>query len=196
MRLRDVVAAAPVRPGDSAERALPRLLLAQVLASPKRGPAPAEARAACGADRVVHARLHLSLPSKDQLAGGAANPHTFRSESRRSATALRPVATGHRRAGRAFASTPLPVGSRPFQRRLGQRGQRICSRHLRLYAPRSYSGLPSAREHLPRTGGDFGHDQRIDCRHVRSAQSMVCSRSVVNFAFEFVHIKVYPCVSS
>jgi hypothetical protein len=45
------------------------------------------------------------------LAGGDANPRTFRSESRCSATALRRVATQHRHAGRCLTSTPLPVGA-------------------------------------------------------------------------------------
>lgn len=113
VRLRVVVTAPAVRADDAAEPALPRLLLAQGLPE-ERGPSPAGpfgATRAVGPD-VITTLVHLSLPFTEvQLAGGDANPHTFRSESRRSATALRPLARGASARREDFTSTPLPVGS-------------------------------------------------------------------------------------
>src|SRR6266568_559890 len=98
-----------------------------------------------------------------------------------SATALRLVATRHQHAGRDLASTPPPVG---FALSAAPRSARPahCSRYLRPYAPRSYSGLPCAREHLPHTGGDFSHDQPADGSTAARSPSMVCSANVTRFA--------------
>src|SRR5438552_14089148 len=113
-----------------------------------------------------------------------------------SATALRLVATRHQRAGRDLASTPPPVG---FALSATPRSARPahCSRYLRPYAPRSYSGLPCAREHLPHTGGDFSHDQPADASTAARSPSMVCSAKCDEIcASKWIHLKVYPYVSS
>ncbi len=184
VRLRNVVAPATVRADHAARHARPRLLLAMALAHRARPRSRLrrrgerfDAQSACSSEPPLQ---------KHALVGGAANSHTFRSESRYSATALRLVATRHQHAGRDLASTPPPVGFALSAAPRLTGSTAACAKRKRLQ-PRAatlpeYSGLPCAREHLPHTGGDFSHDQPADRSTAARSPSMVCSANVTRFS--------------
>lgn len=137
MGLRHVVTAATVRTDHSAERAPPRPLAAEPLSEqevPARCEPPRPTRAP---ERpLTKPPLHVSLPRGDvELAGGDADPHTFRSESRHSVTALRPLATGASTRREGFRLQAAACWFYPFQRRLGGRGQRIAPAAFDLTLP-------------------------------------------------------------
>jgi hypothetical protein len=165
MLLRDVVTTTTVRADHATERALPCPLLADVFAPKERGPAP---KGASARGWRLHSRLHLSLLPEGDRAGrrGCQPPHVpFRVASfshgappRRDEASTRREAFHLHAAACWFQAVPATLRQ--------ARSAHLLSPPSAL-ASRSYSGLPCAREHLPRTGGDFGHDQHADSRQVQ-----------------------------